>query len=102
MKKGLFAFLLTFMLGIFTVSAQVENPAQWSYSQKSLGNNEYELVFKAALEPGWHIYSMYKPEKGSNWLEKQQRTNPKKNMTMYSVWTFGRSNLNMSLLKKLK
>ena len=51
MKKGLFAFLLTFMLGIFTVSAQVENPAQWSYSQKSLGNNEYELVFKAALEP---------------------------------------------------
>ena len=55
MKKGLFAFLLTFMLGIFTVSAQVENPAQWSYSQKSLGNNEYELVFKAALEPGWHI-----------------------------------------------
>ena len=26
MKKGLFAFLLTFMLGIFTVSAQVENP----------------------------------------------------------------------------
>ena len=59
MKKGLFAFLLTFMLGIFTVSAQVENPAQWSYSQKSLGNNEYELVFKAALEPGWHIYSMY-------------------------------------------
>ena len=116
MKKGLFAFLLTFMLGIFTVSAQVENPAQWSYSQKSLGNNEYELVFKAALEPGWHIYSMYTPEggpmattvtfeeagKGSNWLEKQQRTNPKKNMTMYSVWTFGRSNLNMSLLKKLK
>ena len=25
MKKGLFAFLLTFMLGIFTVLAQVEN-----------------------------------------------------------------------------
>ena len=66
MKKGLFAFLLTFMLGIFTVSAQVENPAQWSYSQKSLGNNEYELVFKAALEPGWHIYSMYTPEDGYN------------------------------------
>ena len=115
MKKGLFAFLLTFMLGIFTVSAQVENPAQWSYSQKSLGNNEYELVFKAALEPGWHIYSMYTPEGGPMAttvtfeeagkgieLEKQQRTNPKKNMTMYSVWTFGRSNLNMSLLKKLK
>lgn len=116
MKKGLFAFLLTFMLGIFTVSAQVENPAQWSYSQKSLGNNEYELVFKACLEPGWHIYSMYTPEggpmattvtfeeagKGIELVGKATENEPKKNMTMYSVWTFGRSNLNMSLLKKLK
>ena len=64
MKKGLFAFLLTFIVGIFTVSAQVENPAKWSFSQKSLGNNEYELVFKATIEPSWHVYSMYTPEGG--------------------------------------
>lgn len=64
MKKGLFAFLLTFIVGIFTLSAQVENPTRWSFSQKSLGNNEYELVFKAQIEPGWHIYSMYTPAGG--------------------------------------
>lgn len=64
MKKGLFAFLLTFIIGVFAVSAQVQNPTRWSFSQKSLGNNEYELVFKAEIEPGWHIYSMYTPDGG--------------------------------------
>ena len=64
MKKGLFAFWLVFLAGIFSASAQVENPTRWSYSQKSLGNQEYELTFKAAIEPGWHVYSMYTPEGG--------------------------------------
>lgn len=64
MKKGLFAFLLMFLVGILSVSAQVENPTRWSFSQKSLGNNEYELVFKAEIEPGWHVYSMYTPDGG--------------------------------------
>ena len=60
----MFAFLLTFLVGILSVSAQVENPTRWSFSQKSLGNNEYELVFKAEIEPGWHVYSMYTPDGG--------------------------------------
>ena len=64
MKKGLFTFLLTFIVGIFAVSAQVQNPTNWSYSQKDLGNNEYELTLKATIEPGWHIYSMYTPDGG--------------------------------------
>lgn len=64
MKKGLFAFLLTVIVGIFSVAAQVENPTTWSFSQKSLGDNEYELTLKADLQPGWHIYSMYTPKGG--------------------------------------
>lgn len=64
MKKGLFAFLLTFFVGFSAVFAQVENPSRWSYSQKDLGNGEYELVLKADLQPGWHIYSMYTPAGG--------------------------------------
>lgn len=55
---------MVFLAGIFSASAQVENPTRWSYSQKSLGNQEYELTFKAAIEPGWHVYSMYTPEGG--------------------------------------
>lgn len=64
MKKGLLTFLFTLVLGLFTISAQVENPAKWSFSQKSLGNNEYELTMKATIAPTWTIYSMYTPEGG--------------------------------------
>lgn len=64
MKKGLFVSLLTLIIGVFSVSAQVENPTKWSFSQKSLGNNEYELTLKAEIGAGWHIYSMYTPDGG--------------------------------------
>lgn len=62
-KKGI-AFLLTFILGVFTLSAQISSPAKWSFSQKDLGNNEYELTLKATLQPGWHVYSMFTPAGG--------------------------------------
>ena len=64
MKKGLFAFLFFFIGCVFSLTDQVENPAKWTFSQKNLGNNEYELVFKAELDPGWTVYSMYTPEGG--------------------------------------
>lgn len=64
MKKGLFAFLFFFIGCVFSLAAQVENPAKWTFSQKNLGNDEYELVFKAELDPGWTVYSMYTPEGG--------------------------------------
>lgn len=105
MKKRVFAFLLTFLLGVVSVFAQVENPASWSFSQKSLGNNEYELVFKATLEPGWHVYSMYTPEggpmattltleeagKGVSLLGKATENEPKKeqdDIFGVEVWSF--------------
>lgn len=54
-----------FFIGcVFSLVAQVENPAKWTFSQKNLGNDEYELVFKAELDPGWTVYSMYTPEGG--------------------------------------
>ncbi len=54
-----------FFIGcVFSLAAQVENPAKWTFSQKNLGNDEYELVLKAELDPGWTVYSMYTPEGG--------------------------------------
>ena len=64
MKKGLFTFLLTLIVGVFSVFAQTENPTSWSFSQKNLGNDEYELTLKATIQPGWHIYSMFTPDGG--------------------------------------
>ncbi|EHP50768.1 protein-disulfide reductase DsbD family protein [Odoribacter laneus] len=64
MKKGLFTFLLTCILAVMSLSAQVENPAKWTFSRTDLGKGEYELTMKAILEPGWKVYSMFTPEGG--------------------------------------
>lgn len=53
--------LLVFMMqGI----AQVLEPVQWEFSENDLGNNEYELIFKASIDDYWHLYSQDIPEGG--------------------------------------
>jgi len=32
-------------------------PIRWSYEVKKLDRNEYELIFRADLQKGWHIFS---------------------------------------------
>ncbi|MBR5175273.1 MAG: thioredoxin family protein [Bacteroidales bacterium] len=59
------AFLKTIMASIaaaFLWSAAVfaqapEATATWKVSSKPTGENEYELVFTATIENGWHIYT---------------------------------------------
>ena len=51
-----------FLLSLFSSSvaiAQFHDPVKWSMSQKKVAENEYELVFKADIEPGWNVYSQY-------------------------------------------
>lgn len=64
MKKTFFTSLFVFILGILALRAQVDDPAKWTFSAHELGNNQYELVLKATLDPGWTMYSMYTPEGG--------------------------------------
>lgn len=55
--------LLLAIIGLsFTAQAQIYNPVKWEYSSTSLGNDEYELQFKAVLEEHWHIYSQNLPD----------------------------------------
>jgi thiol:disulfide interchange protein DsbD len=39
-------------------TAQPLEPVQWSSSVKSLGDSQYEIIFKATIEQDWHIYDM--------------------------------------------
>lgn len=56
MRKILFVFAAILALGYYS-SAQMFDPVHWDQEVKSLGNNEYELIFKAKLDQGWAIYS---------------------------------------------
>jgi thiol:disulfide interchange protein len=61
MKKIIFLFTLVFSAII--IKAQIVNPTKWEFDSKQIGN-EVELIFKASIEQGWHLYDTYLPEGG--------------------------------------
>ncbi|WP_455601645.1 cytochrome c biogenesis protein CcdA [Bacteroides rodentium] len=55
MKKLLFPlFLLLFAVA---VQAQIQDPVKFKSELKTLAADEAEVVFKAAIDKGWHVYS---------------------------------------------
>lgn len=72
--KRLF-FLGALLLGFATVYAQfsaegdIESPVEWKGSVEQISEGTYNLVFEAAIEEGWHIFSQHTPEGGSMPLE---------------------------------
>jgi thiol:disulfide interchange protein DsbD len=62
MKKLI--YLLTFFLVTQLGYSQILNPIEWSTTVESLGDNQYELISTATIDPGWHLYSQEVPEEG--------------------------------------
>ncbi len=65
MKK--IAYLLCALLAFAAVRAQ--DPVKWTASVEKKSDTEYTLVFKAAIEEHWHMYSQYTADGGSLPLE---------------------------------
>jgi thiol:disulfide interchange protein DsbD len=52
-------FLLSFFLFFAgSLLAQIENPVTWEVSLEELEGNKVEVVAKASVEEGWHIYGL--------------------------------------------
>ena len=45
----------------FGTQAQIISPVKWAYEYKKISDTEGELLFKATIESGWHLYSQYNP-----------------------------------------
>lgn len=56
MKQRIFLLLAALMIA-FGLKSQILEPVKWSFSQNKISDNEFELVFKASIEPRWHLYS---------------------------------------------
>lgn len=65
MKK--IAYLLCALFAFVAVHAQ--DPVKWTASVEKKSDTEYTLVFKAAIEEHWHMYSQYTADGGSLPLE---------------------------------
>lgn len=59
MKKLLFLLTLLPALHFNIIHAQILNPASWEWKAEQTGPAEYNLVFTAKIEKGWHIYSQF-------------------------------------------
>lgn len=63
MKKFLlfFLFILSFVASIV---AQNKQYVTWTFSQKKISADEFELIFTAKMEPEWHMYSQIETPDG--------------------------------------
>lgn len=65
MKKfHLVIFFFSFSVFNTFVFAQGKQYVSWSFSQKKISADEFELSFKATIEPGWHLYSQIETPDG--------------------------------------
>lgn len=57
MTKRISLFLVTLLAVIFGLQAQIMKPVKWDSSLKMTGDATGEIVLKASIDPGWHLYS---------------------------------------------
>lgn len=62
MRRIIFILAVTF----FTISSfsQIYEPVKWSFELKNTGKTTADVVLKATIESGWHLYGMNIPEGG--------------------------------------
>ena len=63
MNRKLILCLFLYLFSIIS-KAQIYNPVTWEFGYERKGGNKYELIFKATIESGSHIYSIDIPEGG--------------------------------------
>ena len=61
MKKLFKLFTFLVLMVPFIAKAQIIEPVQWTVETEKLNQNEYNIVFKAEIEDGWHLYSQHTP-----------------------------------------
>ena len=52
------AVLAALLWGAAAFAQAPESTASWKVSQKAVSDDEFELIFTASIEPGWHIYTV--------------------------------------------
>lgn len=53
-----FALLIILLISVKT-TAQIIDPIDWSFEAQKVSETEYNLILKAKMDEGWHIYSQH-------------------------------------------
>jgi len=57
-------FLFTALIAIFAGTAAAQDPVQWNFTAKKVGDQTYEIWMTATVNKPWHLYSQHTPEGG--------------------------------------
>ena len=63
--KNIFFFLVSMFVTISS-NAQILEPVKWTVESKKLNDKEFEIVYTAKIDHGWHLYSQFIEPKGPN------------------------------------
>ncbi|MDH5413764.1 MAG: protein-disulfide reductase DsbD family protein, partial [Flavobacteriaceae bacterium] len=63
MKKLLY-FLLLFTVFNTTLNGQILEPVKWSTTVEKISDSDFDLVIKASIDKGWHLYAQSIPDDG--------------------------------------
>ena len=55
-------FLLYLFSFFFALNAQILDPIKWSFSIDEISESERDLIFRAKIDSGWHLYGTELPE----------------------------------------
>ncbi len=64
MKKLLFLAAFFILFAGFTAKAQILQPVKWSFDTQKVSDQEFDLILKAEIDNGWHVYATDLPEGG--------------------------------------
>ena len=84
MTKRIFLSFIVLMMATSFAFGQMADPVSWSYKTKRVSADEFELIFSANIDAGWHLYSQ----------------EPLKDGPMPLVFTFAK-NANIQLVSKV-
>jgi hypothetical protein len=63
--KNIF-FFLVFIFATISSNAQILEPVKWKIESKKLNDKEFEIVYTAKIDNGWHLYSQFIKPNGPN------------------------------------
>lgn len=54
--------VFTALFFALNVHGQILDPVDWSHRVVRTGDQEFQLIFEASIDPGWHLYSQHLPD----------------------------------------
>lgn len=52
-------FFFALLFHTASLTAQIHDPVTWTYDQKQVDAETFDIIFKATIEDGWSVYSQY-------------------------------------------